>query len=132
MISNNTDHLTYPHLVCKWCGKETVLYYTDMVIAKLQRQQACHECGFWLDRIAEDRGTKSDRYVVTQGFHHYVVADEDANSIFRGFGGQPWLVEWFDDRDPTYTTNLWHQGEIPERFRESLTPNARLSETRRT
>ena len=120
----------YPRLTCQWCGEDTILYFADEVIAKLQRQKACHGCGFWLDRIHDDRTVNSDRYVVTQAFHHYIVADENSGRIFRGFGGRPWLVEWFDDRDPTYTTDLWHQGEVPEMFRESMTPNARLTETR--
>src|SRR5205823_2378018 len=44
---------------------------------------------------------------------------------FRGFGGTRFVIEMFDGTR-FVTTNLWTQGEIPDRFRHLLPDNARF------
>jgi len=42
---------------------------------------------------------------------------------FRGFGGKEFKITFKDGREMT-CNNLWHRGEIPERFLERLPDNA--------
>lgn len=120
-----TDH-PYPTIICDWCDQVVTLTYNESTIAKLQRQQACHTCGFWLDHIEDNRGRDKDNYVVTQDFEHYWIGPENDGG-FAGFGGRTFEVEWFDEeRGVTQTSNLWGQGTIPERFRDAMTPNAKF------
>ena len=53
------------------------------------------------------------------------MADEDSDGPFRGFGGAEHFFKFFDGRI-VRTTNLWHQGDIPARFRLLLPDNATL------
>lgn len=120
----------YPVITCKHCGTEARLYFTDDVIAKLQEQEACHECGFWIDQADEDRTGAS--HLVTPDWEHYRIGAEDGGP-FRGFGGHPFRVVWLDpEREATETTNLWHQGQIPERHHHRFEVNGALLSRRRS
>ena len=52
---------------------------------------------------------------------HYMIAPESWKS--KGFGGAEHRIR-FDDGRVVTTTNLWHQGTIPEDMREQLPNNA--------
>jgi hypothetical protein len=59
--------------------------------------------------------------VIIQG-HHFRVGPEKSGP-FRGFGGTPFTIKFYDGRVVT-TRNLWQQGEIDEAYREWLPDNA--------
>jgi hypothetical protein len=59
--------------------------------------------------------TLDDAAVIVNG-RCYHIGDEDSKSYFRGFGGAPRVIEFFDGR-VVHTTNLWDNGKIPERYR---------------
>jgi len=48
---------------------------------------------------------------------------ENHSEPFKGFGGRDFSIKFYDGRD-IKTSNLWYQGEIPERFKEFLSDNA--------
>ena len=128
----------YPTITCQYCGEEHLLSYNDETVLKLIRQIACHMCGYWLDREAADKDPDGAMWthVVTEDWEHYIIADEDARSgprgSFRGFGGSPFWITWFDvDREPTYTTNLWGQSEIPEIHRHRFEVNGTVESARK-
>ena len=66
--------------------------------------------------------TLDDAAVIVNG-RCYHIGDEDSKSPFRGFGGTPWIIEFFDGR-VVYTTNLWDNGKIPPEL--GIQDNARL------
>ena len=75
---------TYPTIHCDFCGRQERLYYVERIINKLLAQGACHSCGFWLDRAAEDAGRRAGTYVLTPDYEHYQIGDEEARSGPRG------------------------------------------------
>ena len=64
-----------------------------------------------------------DDTAVIAGGRCYHIGAEDSKSAFRGFGGAPWVIEFFDGRK-VYTTNLWDNGKIPPEL--GVQDNARL------
>jgi len=126
----DAETATYENgLKCSYCGEHDRLYWTEHVRKKLIAQQACHGCGFWLDHARRDLIDVADKYrhVITADWGHYIIGSEEGGR-FRGFGGARFTVEWFDkDRPATVTTNLWHQGTIPEHMRHRFEVNAELA-----
>lgn len=104
---------------CKECGD--VGYSLDWCRAareELERRGCCFTCCHWLTLI-EQGGN-----VVVEG-NHYLLGPEVPYMlpIARGFGGRHVCIRFFDGRG-VCSSNLWHQGAIPERFRERLPDNA--------
>ncbi len=87
----------------------------------------CRRCHFWLKHVASSGEPESVRI---EG-QHYRLGPEDGLPWPRGFGGAELRIVWLDDeREPTTSTNLWIQGQIPERFRDRLPDNARFGQPR--
>lgn len=103
---------------CRECGKRKGVNTLEK--DRLLAVQLCFTCDFWrgYERV------KDDPRVVRVGGDHYFV-EPDSTSWPLGFGGRRWSVEFFDGRR-VVTKNLWHQGTIPEHFRERLPDNARF------
>lgn len=87
----------------------------------IRRVGVCFQCARWYQILAED-ALDPDRVVILEN-HHYTIGDE-APCVMRGFGGLKWVLALVDGRVVT-TTNLWHQGEIPQRFRARFPANSR-------
>lgn len=105
---------------CKNCGKEERNHYIEPVKVKLEENQLCHDCDFWTDYVK--RTNDSDVARITGV--HYVMGDEtNEPAHFRGFGGDKFKIRFRDGRE-VVSTNLWCQGDIPERFRDQLSDNA--------
>jgi hypothetical protein len=83
------------------------------------KQHICFTCAFWLGYIQrrDEPGMARIKGV------HYVVGDEKASWVVRGFDGQRFVIRFKDGRVVT-THNLWHQGEIPEVWKSELPDNA--------
>lgn len=66
--------------------------------------------------------------------NHYVIGKEDNKAGFRGFAGHKFVIEFISGPHQgkiIETTNLWHQGKIPEEYRELLPDNARWHDKQR-
>ena len=112
-------------LICQYCGETDPLSWTTEVRDRLIANQRCHTCDYWITLSDKDLRELADKYVVTPQWTHYVVEPDKGTGGFRGFGGAPFVINWFNEaRDPTRTRNLWHQGEIPELHRHRFTRNA--------
>ena len=116
----NQRNTTY---ICKECAKvveEKKLTYSEALRKQLISRQLCFSCNFWCNRCL---GTRSPRSVRVDGRHYWIgnVCSGDKKS--QGFGGRRFVIRFIEGRKVT-TTNLWHQGEIPEHFRERLPDNA--------
>lgn len=79
-------------------------------------KQSAHD--HW-NRIAN----RTDDRLVIAGGCAYSIGSEHDNP--KGFGGRPWKI-WFLDGRTRITTSLWHLGEIPDEWRETLKDNAIL------
>lgn len=110
----------YPTVTCVECGSTVQATYSDPTKITMVERSLCFMCLFWIE-LVEERG--DPRHLVSNG-HHYTIHDENMRGM-RGFGGRKWAV-YFHDGRREITTNLWHQGEVPERFRERLPDNATL------
>lgn len=118
--------------ICKHCGgkegepqdggKDRVRFYPDT-------EPFCFECHFWLGQFVADLTREGDRTVIVEDggvLKHFVVAPEDDKSVMRGYGGHRFRI-LMNGAKVIETTNLWSQGEIPERFRgKYFRPNARI------
>jgi hypothetical protein len=104
---------------CRECGERKAVNYVRA--EELIAEQLCFTCHFWLDYVKQ----KDDLAVARIDGAHYVVCPENEQGV-RGFGGRKFAIEFFDGRH-VETANLWHQGEIPIRFRERLPDNAKFA-----
>lgn len=76
---------------------------------------------FWREKKAVP---ESRRVVVDHA--HYMLGDEPGDytmSSVLGFGGREFTIAFFDGRTVT-TRNLWYQGKIPPKWRETFPNNA--------
>ena len=74
---------------------------------------------YWLKRI-ERRNCETQ--VVIDGTMYQIGREDESG--FRGFGGRPFAIEFFDKRK-VVTTNLWCNGKIPDEYRNQLPDNAK-------
>ena len=84
-------------------------------------EKVCFKCAFWLDKI---KNPSSNRIIIHN--NHYMNSgrvDKKTARGFIGFGGRDFKIK-MDDGIIIETNNLWHQGEIPLRFRDQLPDNA--------
>ena len=101
---------------CKECQSEIELKFGKDKNSRLESNQLCWDCDFWMDRIV------SDLPKATIGGKFYYI-NPNEHSEFKGFGGRRFKIRFLDGT-LTETTNLWLNGEIPERFRDRLPDNA--------
>jgi len=90
---------------------------------------------FWEEkvRMKEAGDLAGDDPVARIDGNHYIVGKEDPNLLNdqKGFGGRRFVIRWKSGPHRgkvIETTNLWHQGRIPERFRDKLPDNAEFVE----
>lgn len=107
---------------CVECGGrvDNELIYADEVDQKMRELQLCFDCLFWTEYVEQK---DSPHVVRVDGVHYVIGGGEDYPTHIRGFGGSEFTVAFFDGRK-VKTANLWHQGEIPENFRDKLPNNA--------
>jgi len=108
-------------ITCKKCGKKEELHWIKQENDKLIARNFCFRCNFWFEKTL----IKDNPNVARIDNHHYQIASEKSDSAFRGFAGAKFIILFYDGRKIT-TTNLWHQGEIPKRFKTQLRNNAKF------
>ena len=105
---------------CKICGAKEDNHWISH--KQLTERQECFNCNYWM-KLIEDTNWSEDRFrVVVKGIH-YVGYSPRVSTGMKGFGGSLWKIKFLDGRE-VECRNLWHQGEIPERFRDRLQDNA--------
>jgi len=101
---------------CKICNSELALNgHFDR--ARLLSVGICASCDFW----AEKWKARRNGDVVRIHNNHYTIGEPTAHE--KGMAGTGIRVMFIDGRQVS-TDNLWHQGEIPEQWRELLPDNA--------
>jgi len=79
----------------------------------------CHNIDFWNDYVLR----ANEKKIARIDGSHYVISPDNPNAAFKGFGGREFTIKFNDGRIVT-TRNLWHQGTIPEDFKNRLPDNA--------
>ena len=101
---------------CKICGKnKRKMYIESLNICSAE----CLLESIWQDLILEK---DLENHLVINN-KHYIVGPEQTKSILRGFNGQKFTIKK-DNGEIIETTNLWCQGEVPEKYRDKLVNNA--------
>lgn len=67
-----------------------------------------YEDKFW-DRVLDNSA------IIIDG-ECYHTAPENETGYFRGFGGRKFKIQFLDNNEIIETTNLWHQGKVPEEY----------------
>jgi len=119
----------YPIVKCKYCGKEQRACFSQPIRDEMVEGEMCFTCHHWLGWV-RDREKNCKFIIITSTIEngnehrcqHFICA-EDEKSIWRGYNGQRFFIKFNDGRNIT-TTNLWHQGTIPEHFYHLFEPNA--------
>ena len=101
---------------CIECGKN----YKRELMEDAYIGNRCFYCSFWEEKVR----IKGDPNQTIVNGEHYMVGSS-TNGPIRGFGGADFSIEYFDGRR-IECNNLWHQGEIPEHFRNRLPDNAKF------
>lgn len=108
-------------IVCSVCGKiEDVSNWSNGEIMKQRRM--CFTCNFWQDQLDLDNSGKRQFAIIDN--HHYVI-EPDTIRGFKGFSGALHKIQFNDGRIVT-TKNLWHQGQIPEKWQAKFQNNAKF------
>jgi hypothetical protein len=107
--------------ICRECRKPFEANYLEPTKSKMIALQVCFTCLFWLEKT----DLAKDPRVVRIDGHHYIIGPEapTLSPASRGMNGLRFRITFLDGRSVT-TTNLWHQGIIPGRFRTALPDNA--------
>ena len=78
---------------------------------------------FWSDQLAYDKEQSNHTVAIINGHHYVIGPEDDTKKCARGFGGDKFVIRFFDGTEVT-TTNLWYQGQIPNEFAELFPNNA--------
>lgn len=112
------------HITCLECGKKEKLRWDEKMKDKLIKRQLCFDCYFWIKYVDK---VDHPYCVRVDGSHYYIGIEHPGHSAFQGFGGKKFIIK-FNDGRKIVSTNLWHQGEIPSRFRDRLPDNAKFGQ----
>lgn len=110
---------------CKICSSEIERDLGDYEI--LMKKELCWKCHYWWLWI--ECKTAGDifqgKQIIRANHNHFVVyTDVISDTDFQGFGGRQFKLKIITSGITITTKNLWHQGEIPSRFRKHLPDNA--------
>lgn len=101
------------------CGSLIDTTYHEPTKSELIASNICFFCNFWIGWVKK----KNQSNIARINGSHYVVGSDNPKAYFKGFGGRKFIIE-FDDGRIVETKNLWHQGYIPDHFKEQLPDNA--------
>ena len=114
-------------LKCRECGETIELKYSETLNEILKSFEECFLCNFWMDKVR--MAEKGEERVLRIDGGHFWLGDDNPNipRNERGHGGRKYVIEFLDEkRGRIETTNLWFNGQIPERFKSRLPDNAKI------
>jgi hypothetical protein len=115
---------------CVECGERHTRRWAPCMASELRGAKLCFNCHFWQEKVDwSNDPAERDRCVRVNG-NHYHIGEEPTEEERRasggvgiGYGGTKIRIR-FNDGRVVETRNLWHQGNIPERFKGRLPDNA--------
>lgn len=115
------EKLGIPSNPCGICHTPFSTRYMREVKETLIKRNLCFNCNFWYEyALVKDNPT----HAIIAGNHYIIGSEEEDTPLkWRGHYGAYFKIRFNDGRE-IETTNLWHQGKIPQRFKEKLPDNA--------
>lgn len=108
---------------CSICGREDHPdHYYDEYRKPMEENHICFHCAFWKHMLEEDSKRPPHTACMIDGVH-YIIEPDKPNTIFQGFGGAEFQIE-FNDGTRIITHNLWCQGEPDEHWKQLFPDNA--------
>lgn len=108
---------------CIECGKHEAAKYLNN--EKMVSRRLCFFCNFWTNHANNPNGIR------VNGKHYTIGAEHPKTERhLRGFCGDKFHFRKHDGAE-IVSTNVWFQGDIPERFRERMPDNAVIVEGKR-
>lgn len=105
---------------CILCDEPVYITYGEPYKSRIVKRNMCFICSLWLDYLDE---LNKDERVVFINNCRYTIGDETPSlSTYRGFGGRRFIIKYLNTNDTITTTNLWHNGEVPEHM-QHMFPN---------
>lgn len=102
---------------CSCCGGVVRLSYSNN--KDLIQTKTCFTCNHWLEKAKYP-----NRGLVIDGNYYTHRGLQKTEARHRGFGGVFWKIKMKKSGEVVETNDLWHGGDIPERFRDVLADNA--------
>lgn len=103
-------------------------YLNNKNYPHLKYKDMCFNCNHWQE-LLENKDI-AVIYIRVEG-HHYGCSVSSLNKgagRYAGFGGRKFWIRLKEERlgipKEFFTCDMWHQGSIPEHFREKLYDNA--------
>lgn len=119
---------------CIHCGTEIELRFMEETNQELLERGECFKCNHFMRLLRSDeeiKGKGGTRIVClrpdvrgVRGRSHYTAYPGGGRTA--GFGGDKWRFKMVDTGSIFESTNLWHQGEIPECLNDHFPINAEL------
>lgn len=105
---------------CKICGSIVKTCFNEPIGSNLKKENICFSCNHWL-RIENDLQNPK-RFIINGG--SYYLGNGKQNSYFKGFGGNSFKIKRHGGDQIITTSDLWHQGDVPEVFKNRIKDNA--------
>ena len=106
---------------CKECGSILRTNFLEPYKSKITRENICFSCFHWIDI---ENTLSDERRFIIKGNSYWKEPDKDKNDFFVGFGGHEFKIRRFGSEEIIISRNLWHQGVVPEHFKERIKDNA--------
>ena len=112
-------------IICKECGDYDLPMSFEPMKSEMIELGLCSHCHFWTGIYM----TKDNPKRIFANGDAYWIRDEDQGSwsAMRGYGGHKFFIKKYLTKNTftiITTTNLWHNGTVPEHFRSRLPDNA--------
>lgn len=111
-------------LVCSICGQPININDFDLhqhLPKMMLAEHLCYQCAFWIDKA---RNPDPNREII-EGNHYIFKPFKEEKTYFMGMRGHK-LYIMKTDGTVKCSNDVWHQGEIPERFRSIFPDTAKF------
>lgn len=107
---------------CKKCGAENYKTCYGGDIGKMMKKMGfCFNCAFWQEKVDNKR-----RFTIIDG-SSYVLGNSSSDAKYRGMAGRTFTVRHFRSGTVKSYNDVWHQGTVPDHFRDELPDNAEFA-----
>ncbi len=108
-----------PEWKCSKCGGLVRLAFRNRAI--LEEHKMCFDCNCFRE-VCNIAKVDKNRMIIDGASWH--VRPDAPGEYFQGMGGAEFRIKRFDSEEIITTRNLWHQGDIPEIWKEEIKNNA--------
>jgi len=117
-------------MICKSCNTEESnpeRFGKCEIREMMEAENLCFTCAFWEIHARDfEAGKDKNKVFIVNGnrYHDGGKVDKKTTRGFLGYGGADWKIKMIKTGRIIETNNLWHQGKIPEHFKNRMPDNA--------